>query len=218
MARRRDDQLPLDILATVPRIARATARSVAPADFAAACTTSGLSNIAAREQISRGTALRMLKRLGISALKPAPTEPQRRPCPDGFDDAYIANGYDECELIFRASPMTIKRWLEERGSERLRKARAEFVAKRRAERRTAPTPAPKPKRKPSLVVKPELASAAANHLRAYPHRLVVMRLTDDSQEWYVDTKGRLPAAEMVALAEARGFVAPADLMMKLVGE
>lgn len=208
-------QLALAILAQVPRVPRETARSVPPAGFGAAVVRAGIGNTAAREHLSRGTALRMLKRLGSAALKPEPEAPTRRPCPDDFDQAYIENGYDECEVIFRASPATIKRWLIERGAKRLRKARARFVAARRAEKRKAAAPKPKaPKLKRGRHVAPELASAAAEHLRARPYRLVVLRKTDDAQEWWVDTRGRVSAADMLAFAKAKGFVVPANLTTK----
>src|SRR5687767_7218837 len=89
----------------------------------------------------------------------APKAP--RACPDDFDATYIAWGYDECEMIFRAAPMTVKRWLLERGAERLRKARAEFVARERAAKRALkamPKKKPTPVVRDGIVVPPELLS------------------------------------------------------------
>lgn len=217
MKQPRPVQLPLSLLDQVPRIPRATARSVPPAGFGASVASAGIGNVACREGVSRGTALRWLKRTGPTVLRPV--EPAKaagpRPCPDGFDAAYIEHGYDECEVIFRASPATVKRWLEERGKKRLRKARAAFVKARRVERKAAAAPKPKPvKVKRGRAIDPELARLAAEHLRGRPHQLRVMRMTDDSAEWYVDGRGRLCAADMLAIAKAKGFVVPANLSGK----
>lgn len=210
-------QLSLAILAMVPRIPRATARSVPPADFGPAIITAGIGNVACREGVSRSTALRMLKRTGPAVLQPpAPAEEKGpRPCPANFRQAYIEHGRDECEVIFHASHQTVTRWLNESGRRALVKARAAFVAQRRAERRKAATPPAKPKRgRRGRPVAPELAAAAANYLRAPPCRVVVLRMTDDSVEWYVDGKGRMPASDMLKLAKAKGFTPPPNLTGK----
>lgn len=138
---------------------------------------------------------------GASAL---PTPRPLRPCPPDFDAAYIAYGYDECEAIFRAAPMTVKRWLLERGSERLRAARAEYVRQERRARAEA-----RAGRKPPAVVRdgidvpPPLVSEAANWLRTMRNGGWFCAPTGNG-DWWLGTNRRTPA-QIVEYATAKGF-------------
>lgn len=143
--------------------------------------------------------------------EPARTPPPQKPpraCPDDFDAAYIAFGYDECEVIFRAAPMTVKRWLLERGSERLRKARAEFVARERAARHAlkAMKRAKKPPRAvvaDGIAVPPDLLAEAANFLRTMRNGGWFVAPTGKG-DWWLGAMYKTPA-QIVEFAAARGF-------------
>ena len=142
----------------------------------------------------------------VGAPLPPPLPKTPRACPEDFDATYIAWGYDECEVIFRAAPMTVKRWLLERGAERLRKARAEFVARERAARRALKA---MPKKKPTPVVRdgiavpPELVSEAANFLRTMRNGGWFVAPTGRG-DWWLGTMHKTPA-QIVQFAAARGW-------------
>ena len=141
-------------------------------------------------------------------VRQAPPPKAPRPCPDDFDAAYIAFGYDECEVIFRAAPMTVKRWLLERGSERLRKARAEFVARERAARHAlkAMKRASKPPRAvvaDGITVPPDLLAEAANFLRTMKNGGWFVAPTGKG-DWWLGAMYKTPA-QIVEFAAARGF-------------
>lgn len=138
----------------------------------------------------------------------APPPKPPRACPDDFDAAYIAFGYDECEVIFRAAPMTVKRWLLERGSERLRKARADFVARERAARHALK--AMKTRKKPpravvadGIVVPPALLAEAADFLRTMRNGGWFVAATGKG-DWWLGAMYKTPA-QIVEFAAARGF-------------
>ncbi len=146
----------------------------------------------------------------------APSKPKRaspppkppRACPPDFDVVYIAHGYDDCEVIFRAAPMTVKRWLLERGAERLRKARAEFVARERAARHALK--AMKKRKKPpravvadGIEVPAPLLSEAANFLRTMRNGGWFCAPTGKG-DWWLGTMYKTPA-QIVEFAAARGF-------------
>jgi hypothetical protein len=132
------------------------------------------------------------------ATPPPPLPKTPRACPDDFDATYIAWGYDECEVIFRAAPMTVKRWLLERGAERLRKARAEFVARERAAKRAL-----KAMRTTGVAVPPELVSEAANFLRTMRNGGWFVAPTGRG-DWWLGTMHKTPA-QIVEFAAARGW-------------
>ena len=156
------------------------------------------------------TAAKMIDPTAAAPSAPMPlasTPPKApRPCPDDFDATYIAYGYDECEVIFRAAPMTVKRWLLERGAERLRKARAEFVARERAAKRALKA---MPKKKPTPVVRDgiavpaEILSEAANFLRTMRNGGWFVAPTGRG-DWWLGTMHKTPA-QIVEFAAARGW-------------
>lgn len=153
------------------------------------------------------TAAKMIDPTAAAPVGPMPSVPKApRPCPDDFDATYIAYGYDECEVIFRAAPMTVKRWLLERGAERLRKARAEFVARERAAKRALKA---MPKKKPTPVVRDgiavpaEIMSEAANFLRTMRNGGWFVAPTGRG-DWWLGTMHKTPA-QIVEFAAARGW-------------
>jgi hypothetical protein len=54
-----------------------------------------------------------------------------RACPDDFDVIFVEQGRLECEAWYRASRLTVNRWLLERGKSRLIKLRADFLRHQR---------------------------------------------------------------------------------------
>lgn len=142
------------------------------------------------------------------STSPQPTAKPPRACPADFDATYIAFGYDECEVIFRAAPMTVKRWLLERGAERLRKARAEFVARERAARHALK--AMKKRKKPpravvadGITVPEAVLAESANFLRTMRNGGWFVALTGKG-DWWLGTMYKTPA-QIVEFAAARGF-------------
>jgi hypothetical protein len=144
----------------------------------------------------------------VAASMPRPAAPPKplRACPDDFDATYVAYGYDECEMIFRAAPMTVRRWLLERGAGRLRKLRAEFVARQRAAKRALKA---MPKKKPTPVVRDGIAvpaailAEAANFLRTMRNGGWFVAPTGRG-DWWLGTMRKTPA-QIVEFAAARGW-------------
>lgn len=201
------DGTPTQLSFPLPALRRRRARTSPPSDLVNACLTSGISNVAWRAGVPRNTVRRWLQMSApvlVARQKPAVT---LRPVPSDFREMYILHGRDDCEIVYRASHQTITRWLNETGREELTRARAAYVAEQRAKARAAKPVKKKPARKikSGPAVDPEIAAAAAHHLRKYPHRYIVQPTSDDRTEWYVDGRGRMSAADMVAFATARGF-------------
>lgn len=130
----------------------------------------------------------------------------RRPCPEDFDVIFTEQGRLECEAWYRASRITVNRWLIERGKRRLILARAAFVKHQRdAGLKPPPIPAQ------NIVVGPavdlEVARLAADFLRT--PRAGGWPISPTGQgDWWVGTT-RKSAADMVAFAERKGFDAEA---------
>jgi hypothetical protein len=143
-------------------------------------------------------------------------KPPPRACPDDFDVIFVEHGRVECERWYRASRITINRWLKERGKKRLIKARAAFVAHQRSQgkwltrssrlvehrdvRATVPQSQPvRDRRKVSF----PLARHAAQFLRTIRNGGYIVSPTPQG-DWWVGSK-RLSAAQMVDLAKEKGF-------------
>ncbi len=146
-------------------------------------------------------------------LDPKGRAPQRE-CPADFDVIFVEIGRLACETWYRASRITINRWLKERGAKRLVKQRAAFVAHKRAagEWMTAQTRmiTERPKERATSVpvrdrrrVHPAMANRAAQFLRIVRNGGWIVSPTGNG-DWFVGSRRR-SAAELVALAEARGF-------------
>ncbi len=145
--------------------------------------------------------------------EPKGRAPQRS-CPADFDIIFVEQGRLGCETWYRASRITINRWLKERGAKKLLKQRAAFVAHKRSKgewltRQTRMITERPPERRISKPVRdsrrmsPLLAQHAARFLRVVRNGGWIVSPTGQG-DWFVGTRRR-SAGELVALAEARGF-------------
>lgn len=148
--------------------------------------------------------------------EPKGRAPQRS-CPADFDVIFVEQGRIGCETWYRASRITINRWLKERGLKNLLKQRAAFVAHKRAKgewltrsTRMVTVTAVRPREPSSYApirdrrrIAPALAQCAARFLRVVRNGGWIVSPTGQG-DWFVGSRRR-SAAELVALAEARGF-------------
>jgi hypothetical protein len=141
--------------------------------------------------------------------------PPLRKVPDDFDVIFVEQGRDGCESWYRARKTTITRWLEERGKERLIKARAAYVAHQRANgqwmtrstrlvethvvNRTPRLQAIRDRRK----VNPTIVRHAAQYLRIIRNGGFIISQAQNG-DWWVGTR-RLSPAQMLDLALSKGF-------------
>lgn len=137
----------------------------------------------------------------------------RRPVPDDFDIIFVEQGRLECEVWYRASRVTVDRWLIERGKRRLIEARAEFL-RFQAERSHGPAPAAPVECPPDPLH--SVASKAADFLRV--SRYGGWTVTQNpAGGWRVGTVQKA-SGELIAMAERQGFdagAARADLAANL---
>lgn len=159
-------------------------------------------------------------------------EPKGRPplraCPDDFDVMFVEQGRIGCESWYRASRLTVNRWMSERGAKRLIDARAAYVAHQRANgqwltrssrlveqrpakpaQRTTPI---RDRRKVSFI----LARHAAQFLRIVRNGGWIVSPTPQG-DWRVGSR-LLSAAQMLDLACNRGFDADSALQMEKAEE
>jgi hypothetical protein len=141
--------------------------------------------------------------------------PPQRKRPDDFDVIFVEQGRVECERWYRASRITVNRWMDEAGAQRLVKARAAYVSHMRregkwmtrstklVERREIARPsrleAIRDRRKVPFLI----ARHAAQHLRIVRNGGFIVSPTQNG-DWWVGTK-RMSAAQMLDLAVSRGF-------------
>lgn len=127
-----------------------------------------------------------------------------RECPSDFDIIFVEKGRVECELWYRASRLTVNRWLVERGKSRLIELRAAFIQHLRSGRRPVEEPAAIPvAAEPVDQAMYALAKPAADFLRV--SRYGGWRITDQQDgTWLVGTV-RKTSDELVAMAERQGF-------------
>ncbi len=138
--------------------------------------------------------------------------PQRR-CPDDFDVIFVEIGRLDCENWYRASRITVNRWLAERGKARLIKLRAEFVEHLRRQARMPKAAPANPRCIDRRRVDPALAQMAANHLRSSRNGGWMVSANENG-DWWVGTVRRSPA-ELLSIAERKGFdTAKANLQIK----
>lgn len=135
--------------------------------------------------------------------------PLPRQCPDDFDVIFVEIGRFDCENWYRASRITINRWLEERGKRRLIRLRARFVQHQRDTGKkprliTRSAPLSDRRRIPFT-----LARQAAHFLRVVRCGGWVVSPTGEG-DWRVGTR-RMTAAQMVDFAVAKGFDLRANL-------
>lgn len=147
--------------------------------------------------------------------------PPPRRCPDDFEVIFVEQGRIGCEAWYRASRGTVNRWMHEKGARKLIAARKAFVAHQRKagawitrqtrmvehkDVRAKPATQPvRDRRKVSFT----LARHAAQHLRIVRNGGFIVSPTG-AGDWWVGSR-RYSAAQMVELAEAKGFDRPANL-------
>lgn len=130
-------------------------------------------------------------------------KPPPRKCPDDFDIIFVEIGRLDCETWYRASRITVNRWLDERGKERLILARAAFVQRQRV---LARPPMPEDRSRPvkdRRRVNINLARRAAQYLRQMRNGGWIISPTPHG-DWWVGSKRRT-AGELLDMAIARGF-------------
>jgi hypothetical protein len=137
-----------------------------------------------------------------------------RHVPEGFEMFYIERGRLACEEHFKAARVLVNAWMRECGKQRMIKARAAYVARKRDEsewitrssslthrevKRPTIRETINDRRKVSFMV----ARQAAHHLRISRNGGMVVSPAGDN-EWWVGTR-RLSAAQVLDLARERGF-------------
>lgn len=124
----------------------------------------------------------------------------RRGCPADFDIIFVEQGRLACEEWYRASRVTVNRWLLERGKRRLIEHRAEFVRHQRDAQQ------PQPSAEVEWPIRPDplhdVAKQAADFLRI--SRYGGWRITSAPGGWLVGTVHRT-SEELIAMAERQGF-------------
>jgi hypothetical protein len=150
-----------------------------------------------------------------SALTGPKGRPPLRPCPDDFEVIFVEQGRLGCEAWYRASRMTVNRWMKEHGEAQLIQQRAEYVAHQRAhgqwitrqtrmvEHREVRNAAKRMPIRDRRRIHPTLARQAARHLRIVRNGGFIVSPAG-SDEWWVGSR-RMSAAQMVDLAESKGF-------------
>jgi hypothetical protein len=131
-------------------------------------------------------------------------ETNRRPiraCPPDFELTYVRLGPKACEHRYSAHTNTINRWLNERGADRLKAQRADFIGSglTRKDVGAILAQAFPVKRQVSVT----LARHAAQHLRIVRNGGFIISPAPNNR-WRVGTK-LLSAKELVQLAVSKGF-------------
>jgi hypothetical protein len=141
--------------------------------------------------------------------------PPQRSCPDDFDVIFVEQGRVECERWYRASRITVNRWMDERGPERLIDARAAYVSHMRkqgkwmtrstnlVEHREIARPTVRQTIRDRRKVPILVARHAAQFLRVVRNGGFIVSPTNDG-DWWVGTR-RLSAAQMLDIARTKGF-------------
>jgi hypothetical protein len=143
--------------------------------------------------------------------------PPQRKRPDDFDVIFVEQGRLDCERWYRASRITVNRWMDETpgGPGRLITARAAYVSHMRkagkwmtrstklVEHREIERPsrleAIRDRRKVNLTV----ARHAAQHLRIVRNGGFIVSMAGNG-DWWVGSK-RMSAAQMLDVARGKGF-------------
>lgn len=152
----------------------------------------------------------------ITSIKPDRTaRPAPRAVPDDFEVVFVEQGRLECEAWYRASRITVTRWLGECGKKRLIAKRAAYVkhlrgegkwltrASNLVEHREMPKPRTQPEPSDKRKIPHELAVKAAHFMRCIRNGgWVVWHIGDGI--WVAGTR-RFTGAELVDRAAQRGF-------------
>jgi hypothetical protein len=170
------------------------------------------------EQLSRISETRRRPR----GNPPKGTPPLRARPPD-FEIIFVQIGRIDCEVFYRAARITIDRWLDESGKDRLLKLRRDYVAHQRA---AAKKPA-RVTRAPSKPVRDRrrvsfcLARHAAQFLRQKRNGGWMISYTGQN-DWWVGcarkTSGQLLDMALAAGFDAKGANLTCELEDKLSSE
>lgn len=126
---------------------------------------------------------------------------ERRPPPDDFEVVFVEQGRLACEPWFRASRITVNRWLLQVGKKRLLEQRALFVKAQRAKQAPA---------RPGIQVPADvdvllpIARMAADFLRQSRHGGWRISQPQDGKGWLMGTV-RQTSEELIMRAERQGF-------------
>jgi hypothetical protein len=125
---------------------------------------------------------------------------ERRPVPDDFKIVFVEQGRIACESWYRASRITVNRWLLQSGKQGLIEERSKFV---KHQRDVARGPDPQPQTTPATDPFLPIARMAAEHMRIsrYGGWLVSQCETGG---WRVGTVHK-SSEELIAMAERQGF-------------
>lgn len=151
----------------------------------------------------------------VASLHGPKGRPPLRKCPDDFDIMFVEQGRLGCEAWYRASRMTVNRWMTERGAQKLIDKRAAYVAHLRAKGewmtrstrlvvvRAAPSinrsQPVRDRRKVSFT----LTRHAAQYLRINRNGGWIVSPTPQG-DWWIGSR-RYSAAQLVDLACSKGF-------------
>lgn len=125
-----------------------------------------------------------------------------RPRPSDFWSVYVDVGKPGCEAHYRAHWKTVDRWVEEVGKNKLRAARAEKVAERRAKRNAAKVEAPKPLTDP-CPPDPDDLMAAVRYLQSNANGGWRVGIAEDGR--YFVGRNIVFGSEVVERALAKGM-------------
>jgi hypothetical protein len=139
--------------------------------------------------------------LAFSLDKLGEAHAERRPVPEDFDIVFVEQGRIACEAWYRASRITVNRWLLQRGKQRLIEERSKFVKHQRniAADASEQQPATVPPSDPFL----SIARMAAEHLRVSRYGGWIVSQCGTGG-WRVGTVYR-SSEELIAMAERQGF-------------
>lgn len=126
---------------------------------------------------------------------------ERRPVPDDFDVVFVEQGRIACETWYRASRITVNRWLVQRGKRRLIEERAAFVKhQRNAAHQPKPAGQPAP---PEVDTYLPVAKMAADFLRIRRNGGWMISICEEGG-WRVGTVRRT-SEQLIAMAVNQGF-------------
>lgn len=155
------------------------------------------------EQLAKIDATR--KRPKLVPVPDGKGRPPLRKRPDDFEIIFVEIGRIDCEVFYRAARITVDRWLDETGKERLLELRRAFVARQRRQAkegkppRITPTKPKLDRRKVSLCMQRH----AAQHLRSVRNGGWIISPTGKG-DWWFGSK-RISPGMLLDMAVAKGF-------------
>lgn len=129
---------------------------------------------------------------------------ERRAVPDDFDVVFVEQGRLACESWYRASRITVNRWLAQRGKKRLIDERALFVKHQRAKARGDESGTAGDNAEPPVDSFLPIAKMAADFIRVSRYGRWPVSMAQDGHGWFVGS-ARRTSEELIAMAERQGF-------------